>query len=240
MGVTSRRQAEKLIDEGRISVNGQVLKEQGYKVDPENDQVKVNGKLVVSKEPPKVYWMFNKPDMVLTSSKSENGKKCLFDLPAFNKLPFRVFTAGRLDYRTEGLLIVSNDGDFVHKLTHPKYKLPRSYYVLVNGKLTSEQQKQIESGIKLKDGMTLPCKLTTIHGKNLGKSQGTWYSITVYEGRNRLVRRLFEHFDLNVVKLVRYSFGEMTLPESLAPGEYRQLSKQDIANFKKHFNNIES
>ena len=91
-----------LIDEGRISVNGQVLKEQGYKVDPENDQV-VNGKLVVSKEPPKVYWMFNKPDVVLTSSKSENGK--VFDLPAFNKLPFRVFTAGRLDYRTEGYLL---------------------------------------------------------------------------------------------------------------------------------------
>ena len=114
------------------------------------------------------------------------------------------FAAGRLDYRTEGLLILSNDGDFVHKLTHPKYKLPRSYYVLVNGKLDSEQINQIENGIKLKDGMTLPTKLKVIHGKNLGKSQGTWYSITVYEGRNRLVRRLFEHFELNVVKLVRY------------------------------------
>lgn len=240
MGITSRRQAEKWIEDGRISVNGKVLREQGYKLDLENDQVTVDGKLVAVKEPPKVYWLFNKPDMCLTAAKAENDKKCIFDLPAFKKLPFRVFSAGRLDYRTEGLLILSNDGDFVHKLTHPKYKLPRSYYVLVNGKLESDQIRQIESGIKLKDGMTLPTKLKTIHGKNLGKSQGTWYSITVYEGRNRLVRRLFEHFDLNVVKLVRYAFGDLTLPEKLPSGEYRQLSKEEIMKFKKHFNKVES
>ena len=111
---------------------------------------------------------------------------------------------------------------------------------MVNGKLDSEQINQIENGIKLKDGMTLPTKLKVIHGKNLGKSQGTWYSITVYEGRNRLVRRLFEHFDLNVVKLVRYGFGDLTLPEKLNAGEYRQLSKDEILKFKKHFNKVES
>jgi 23S rRNA pseudouridine2605 synthase len=240
MGITSRRQAEKWIEDGRISVNGKVLSEQGYKLDLENDQVTVDGKLVAIKQPPKVYWLFNKPDMYLTAAKSENGKECIFDLPMFRKLPFRVFAAGRLDYRTEGLLILSNDGDFVHKLTHPKYKLPRSYYVLVNGKLDSEQINQIEKGIKLKDGVTLPAKITVIHGKNLGKTQGTWYSITVYEGRNRLVRRLFEHFDLNVVKLVRYAFGDITLPEKLSAGDYKQLSKDDIQKFKNHFNKLES
>ncbi|SME90060.1 23S rRNA pseudouridine2605 synthase [Pseudobacteriovorax antillogorgiicola] len=182
--------------------------------------------------------MLNKPDFYLTSHKGDGGKDTVFDLPVLKNVPFKLNTVGRLDYRTEGLLLLSNDGAFIHHLTHPKYKMPRHYYALVNQKLSKDQEAEIKKGITLDDGKTGLVDIRHAQRMNLGKSQGSWYYLTVHEGRNRLVRRIFEHFDIKVVRLIRFGFGDLRLPEDLKPGEYRQLSSEEIAKLKKESQQI--
>ena len=177
--------------------------------------------------------MVHKPDRYLTSHKRDGDKQTIFELPALNQVPFKLNSVGRLDYRTEGLLLLSNDGDFVHHLTHPKFKVPRYYYALVNKKLTKEQENIIRDGVPLEDGKTGPIEIQHAQSMNLGKSKGSWYYLTVHEGRNRLIRRIFEHFDLKVVRLLRVGFGGLRLPDDLKPGEYRQLASEEIVNLKK-------
>ncbi len=177
--------------------------------------------------------MLNKPDLYLTSHKGDENKQTIFDLPALKYVPFKVNAVGRLDYRTEGLLLLSNDGDFIHRLTHPKFKVPRYYYALVSHKLSAEQLKNVRSGVALSDGKTGPIEIQFAQGMNLGKSTGSWYYLKVHEGRNRLVRRIFEHFDFKVIRLVRAGFGDLRLPDSLASGEYRQLNSAQIKQLKK-------
>lgn len=233
MGICSRREAEAWIAQKKISVNGQVVEELGLKITPGVDQVSVDGRLVENKAPPRVYWLLHKPDKTLTSTKSQGGKATIFDLPSLKSLKFNLSSIGRLDYRTEGLLLLSNDGELVHRLSHPKYKLPRHYYVLTNSKLTAEQEKELRLGLTLEDGPIKKVEIQHAHGQNLGKSKGSWYFVTVFEGRNRLVRRIFEHFDKKVVRLVRYGFGDLKLPETLKPGEYVQLDTAQIHQLKK-------
>ncbi len=191
----------------------------------------VDGRLV-SERPPLVYWMLNKPDLCLTSRAREDGKTTIFELPALRQVKFLLYPVGRLDYRTEGLLLLSNDGELVHRLTHPSFKVPRTYQVLVQKRLTAEDESQIRRGVVLEDGPTQGADLQFIQSTEMGQSRGAWYMITVREGRNRLVRRLFEHLDNKVVRLMRYSYGDLHLPESLKPGEYRQLSSQEIQALK--------
>ncbi len=232
LGVASRREAETWISEGRVSVNGQVVTELGRKIDPESDQVTVDGKLLVAAPPPRVYWMLNKPDEVLTTRNDGFQRTTIYDLPKLKKLPFLVAPVGRLDYRTEGLLLLTNDGELANRLTHPKYQVPRQYHVLITGKLTSEDEQGITRGVELDDGPTGKAELRYAHGKNLGQSRGSWYAVTVFEGRNRLVRRLFEHFGHKVVRLIRVSYGDVRLPEDLIPGEYKQLTSDQIKSLK--------
>ena len=213
----------------KISVNGQIVTDMGVRITPGVDQVSVDGKLVVDKAPPKVYWMLNKPDMVLTSRDSQGtGRETIYDLPRLRKLNFLVSPVGRLDFRTEGLLLLSNDGEFVQRVSHPRYKVPRHYLALIKGKLSDSQLNQLRDGIDLKDGPVKGVKIQYAHGKNLGRSRGSWYFVTVQEGRNRLVRRLFEHFDSEVIRLIRYGIGDLRMPEDLKPGEYLQLSPQQV------------
>lgn len=207
------------------------MKELGTRIDPENDQVTVDGRLVTER-PPLVYWMLNKPDLCLTSRAREEGKTTIYDLPSLRHVKFLLYPVGRLDYRTEGLLLLSNDGELVHRLTHPSFKVPRTYQVLVQKRLTSEEETQLRHGVVLEDGATQGAELQFIQSIDLGQSRGAWYMITVREGRNRLVRRLFEHLNNKVVRLMRYSYGDLHLPESLKPGEYRQLNSQEIHALK--------
>lgn len=233
VGLASRREAERWITEGRIAVNGTVIRELGTKIDPESDQITVNGKLVENKAPPRVYWLLNKPDKVLTARDDQFERDTIYDLPKLRNLPYLVSPVGRLDFRTEGLLLLTNDGELANRLCHPKYKVPRSYYVLSNKKLTDAQRKEMTKGVKLKDGMTLPVEITVGGGMKMGATSGNWYDITVYEGRNRLVRRLFEHFEMTVVRLIRHSFGGIRLPHDLKPSEYVQLNAKQIKGLKK-------
>jgi 23S rRNA pseudouridine2605 synthase len=176
--------------------------------------------------------MLNKPDFCLTSRKGEEGKNTIFELPAFRQLKFLIYPIGRLDYRTEGLLLLSNDGELVHRLTHPSYKVTRSYQVLFNRKLEADEEKAIRQGITLDDGPTQGAELQLLQSVDLGNSRGSWYLIKVKEGRNRLVRRIFESFNGKVVRLVRMAYGDLHLPEDLKPGEYRQLASAEIQNLK--------
>lgn len=232
MGIASRREAETWITEGRIAVNGQRVTEQGTKITPGVDKVEIDGRIVSNEPPPRVYWMLHKPDEVLTTRQDDFQRTTIYDLPVLKKLPFLVAPVGRLDYRTEGLLLLTNDGELANRLCHPKYKVPRFYHVLIAGKLTPEEESAIRSGVRLEDGMTEKTQLSYAEGRNLGASRGSWYRITVYEGRNRLVRRIFEHFNHKVVRLIRVGFGDIVLPEDLKPGEYRQLKSDQIKKLK--------
>lgn len=234
LGLASRREAEEWIKAGRIGLNGEIVRSLGSKVDPSVDQIAVDGLPIAVRTPPRVYWLFHKPDQVMTSRTDGFGRKTIYDLPRLRNLKFLVSPVGRLDYRTEGLLILTNDGELTHRLTHPRYKVPRHYHVLVTGRLSEKEEKQIQEGLQLDDGKTLPCQLRYAHGRNLGASRGSWYTITVYEGRNRLVRRLFEHFNYKVVRLLRVGFGDLRLPEDLSPGEYLQLTSIQVSSLKRY------
>ncbi|HYX36811.1 MAG TPA: pseudouridine synthase [Oligoflexus sp.] len=207
------------------------MKELGTRIDPDQDQVSVDGRLV-SERPPLVYWMLNKPDLCLTSRAREEGKSTIFDLPSLRQVKFLLYPVGRLDYRTEGLLLLSNDGELVHRLTHPSFKVPRTYQVIAHRRLTEEDEAKLRKGITLDDGQTQGVDLHFVQTVDMGQSRGACYMMTVREGRNRLVRRLFEHLDNKVIRLMRYSYGDLHLPESLKPGEYRQLTSQEILSLK--------
>lgn len=232
LGIASRREAEQMLTQGRITINGHVTKELGTKIDPSQDQVVVDGRLIQDTEPPRVYWMLHKPDMHLTSRTPEDGKPTIFQLPSLKSIKFLLYPVGRLDFRTEGLLLLSNDGELVHRLTHPRYKVPRTYQVLAGRRLTAEEEAKLRRGIELEDGPTQGIELQFMQSRELGQSRGAWYLITVKEGRNRLVRRLFESFDIKVVRLIRISYGDITLPDDLRAGEYKQLTSQDIQQLK--------
>jgi 23S rRNA pseudouridine2605 synthase len=229
LGVASRREAEIWITEGRLAVNGKVVTAQGTKVDTESDSISLNGKLVKAKLPPKVYWLLNKPDKILTARSDElTNKPTIYDLPMVAKAKFLVSPVGRLDFRTEGLLLLTNDGDLNYKLCRPEYHVPREYQVLLDGRLTKEEEAEIKKGVVLEDGPTRDVKVVYVHGTNMGLSTGSWYMITVHEGRNRLVRRIFEHFEKRVVRLIRVGFGDIRLPADLPAGQYRQLTNAQV------------
>ena len=233
LGLYSRREAEALLSDGKIRVNGTVVKDLGTKIDPETDRLKVNNKPIVVKEPPKVYWLLHKPDGCLTAAKAQRGKPCIYDLASLAKIPFKVFPVGRLDFNTEGLLLLSNDGELVFRLSHPKFKLPRRYHVLVSRRLVEDEQRTLHQGVKLSDGVVKDVGLRFVTGQSMGKTRGFWYEVTVHEGRNRLVRRLFEHFDIRVLRLIRTGFGDLDLEDELKPGNYRQLKAKEISYLKR-------
>lgn len=232
MGIASRREAERWISEGRISVNGDVVRAPGTKIDPEKDKILLDRKPLQKAQPSLVYWMLNKPDRTLTSRTADKGKVTIYDLPMLRKVPFLVSPVGRLDYRTEGLLLLSNDNALVHRLSHAKYKIPRHYQALVSKRLSREDEAAIRKGIELSDGPVGKVDLKFAHGQELGASRGFWYFVTVYQGRNRIVRRIFESFDTKVIRLLRYGFGELRLPDNLAPGHYLQLNSKQIEELK--------
>ncbi len=231
-GIASRREAERMLLEGRISVNGSVTSELGTKIDPLNDQIRVDGRLLHDAEPPRVYWMLHKPDLCLTSRKGQGDMHTIFELAALKRIKFMLYPVGRLDFRTEGLLLLSNDGELVHRLTHPKFKVPRTYQVLVSRRLSADEEAEMRRGIELEDGKSQGVQLQFLQGKELGNSKGSWYLMTVFEGRNRIVRRMFEHFDIKVVRLIRMAYGEITLPDDMRPGECRQLKSEQIKFLK--------
>lgn len=219
-GIASRRKAEELISEGRVTVNGKTITELGTKVSP-NDKIEVNG-IPVEREHP-VYYLFYKPRAVITSVKDEKGRKVVTDF--FNGVEQRIFPVGRLDYDTSGLLVLTNDGQFANKLMHPRYKIDKVYIAKVKGIPLRETLKKLERGVKLEDGVTAPAKAKL---KSVDRQKQTAIiELTIREGRNRQVRRMLEAVGHSVLKLKREQYGFLTL-DGLRPGEYRELSPHEV------------
>ncbi len=225
-GLASRRKAEELIRQGRVTVNGRVSTEMGLKVDPATDHVKVDGRHL-KPAAPKAYVILNKPKDVLTTLEGAGEE----DRPTVQQLlrgiKQRVFPVGRLDYDTEGLLLLTNDGELAQRLLHPRYHVPKTYLVKVKGVLEDAQIRALETGVRISDGLTGPA-----HAKKVRKTEeNSWIELTIYEGRTHQVKRMLEAVGHPVLKLKRLRFGPLTLG-TLPIGQYRFLTDPEIHRLK--------
>ncbi len=219
-GITSRRASEALITNGQVSVNGVVVTELGSKADPSKDTITVDGKsLKVSEQ--RLYILLNKPPGYITALKDGQGRPLVTDL--LKDVSDRVYPVGRLDYNTEGLLLLTNDGDWANRLMHPRNEIEKEYHVRVRGKVIDQQLKRMADGVELEDGKTAPAVV------NLVKSgeQNDWISVAIHEGRNRQVRRMCEAVSLSVVRLKRIRYGTLALG-TLRAGQFRYLSDTEV------------
>ncbi|WP_143055881.1 pseudouridine synthase [Anaerobranca gottschalkii] len=221
-GVASRRKSEELILEGKVKVNGQVIRELGFKVS-EKDRVEVEGK-VINKKINHVYYLLNKPVGYVTTVSDPQGRKTVMELVPKGK---RVFPVGRLDIMTDGLLLLTDDGQLAYQLTHPKYLVEKEYHVKVKGKVGLDQIEKLEKGIMLEDGLTAPAKAVILKETN-GE---TVISLTIHEGRNRQVRRMMEAIGKKVLKLTRVRYGDLTLA-GVPVGKYRVLTDKEVEKLK--------
>ena len=219
-GVTSRRAAEELIAEGRVRVNGKVVTELGTKADASKDHIKVDGKLI-NPHQPKTYIMLNKPVGFVTTMSDPEGRPTVQDL--LKGVKVRVYPVGRLDYNTEGMLILTNDGDFAFQVTHPKHELPKTYLAKLKGVLDEKQIEMIETGLFLDDGKTAPAKLRKIRKEEAN----SWVELTITEGRKRQVRRMFDRVGRSVIKLKRTKTGNLVLGD-LPEGTFRYLTPIEV------------
>ncbi len=219
-GIASRRASEILIDEGRVEVNGQVVAEQGRRVDPAKDTIRVDG---IRVPPPRrhQYFVLNKPRGVVSTMDDPEGRRTLADyLPRKSQ---RLFHVGRLDTETEGLILLTNDGEFAHRMAHPKFEVPKTYLAEVAGVVEPRTLRRLEKGLRLDDGPVKPDKV-----KIVTRAQNrTMLNITLHEGRNRIVRRMMDSVGHPVDRLARIRIGPVRLGQ-LPVGETRELSRDEL------------
>lgn len=221
-GVTSRRKADRLIESGQVMVNGKRVFEMGTQIDPIRDRVTVEGKPIKLEEE-KVYIMFFKPKNVLTSMEDPEGRPTVADF--FEGVPYRVFPVGRLDWDSEGLLLLTNDGDFANKVMHPKEEIPKVYHVKLNGQPTEQEIRKLLTGVPIIGGRV---KAEEVSRLRRGTSEEkSWYRIVIHEGKNRQIRKMFEKIGYDVEKLQRVAIGGLEL-KNLERGEYMLLSRKSV------------
>ena len=218
-GIGSRRACEKLIVDQRVTVNGRVS-ELGEKVNPETSQIKVDG-LIIGVREDLIYYLLNKPIGVITTSKDPQDRSTVIDLVPSQP---RVFPVGRLDAETEGLLLLTNDGDLAHYLTHPSFGIEKEYLVQVEAKPSRSTIRKLRQGVELDDGVTSPAKVSLVEENIL--------RIVIHEGRNRQVRRMCESLGHPVLRLVRSRIGPI-VDRSHPPGSFRDLTKQELKSIRK-------
>jgi 23S rRNA pseudouridine2605 synthase len=220
-GVSSRRKAEELILAGQVTVNGEVITELGSKADLDRDHIKVNGKLL---HQPKhlVYLALNKPRECVTTVSDPQGRKTVMDL--VKGVKERVYPVGRLDYHSEGLLLMTNDGEFANAITSAKNRVPKTYVVKVNGSMAAEQEQEFRSGVPLHGKRTAPAGL-----KRISSGDNPWYEVKLIEGRQNQIRLMFQFFGLLVERLRRVQIGYLKL--DVKPGEFRHLSIEEVERF---------
>jgi 23S rRNA pseudouridine2605 synthase len=225
-GIASRRKAEELMLAGEVSVNGKVVTELGTKADPDRDHIKVRGKLINPRldKHENIYLLLNKPPGFLTSRSDPGNRPLVIDLlgPYRNK----VHPVGRLDFNTEGLLLLTNDGDFTHLISHAAKEVPKIYEAKVKGKPGAHQIKLLERGVVVGGVRTAPARIRLIEES----ATNAWYEVTLYEGRNQQIRKMFDSIGHSVIKLRRVAIGFLR-NERLKPGQFRLLDKDEIKRF---------
>lgn len=219
-GVASRRASEELIKAGRVKVNGEVVTELGTKVQVGIDKVSVDGK-EVSQEEDYVYLLLNKPEGYVTTASDPQGRPTVYDL--ITDVPQRVFSIGRLDVDTEGLLLLTNDGELAYRLTHPKFAVSKVYHALVTGKPSEEKLERLRNGVQLDDGPTKPCQVKVLRRFN----HKTLLEITISEGRNRQVRRMCQAINNPIIHLERVKIENVELKD-VKRGHYRKLTIEEL------------
>ena len=223
-GVASRRQAEKIILEGRVTVNGSVVSELGSKADLDRDHIKVDGRLIHA---PRhlVYLALNKPNNTVTTVTDPQGRATVMDL--LRGVKERVYPVGRLDYHSEGLLLLTNDGEVANAVMSAATHLPKTYLVKVNGTLTAGQEETFRQGVPLSGRRTEPAGL-----RLLRSADNPWYEVKLVEGRNQQIRLMFKHLGFLVEKLKRVRIGPLELGP-LKPGAFRHLSIEEVRKLKR-------
>ena len=219
-GIASRRKAEEMIQQGRVKVNGQTVKEMGVKVSTQ-DRIEVDGHEINKEE--KVYYLLNKPKRTICSVSDDKERDTVVDIIDCKE---RIFPVGRLDYETTGLLLLTNDGEFANGLMHPRNHIRKTYEVAVKGVLTDGMCALLEKGIELEDGKTLPAEVFVLQRSE--KKNKTVLQITIQEGRNRQVRRMMEFFNCEVTRLNRIQYAFLDLG-NLRQGQYRKLRMFEVS-----------
>jgi 23S rRNA pseudouridine2605 synthase len=231
-GIASRRKAEELIRDGRVTVNGRTVRELGSKADPAKDHVKVNGRLIRT-EAPKTHLILNKPRGVMTTLSDPQGRTTVRDfLPGVRT---RVFPVGRLDYESEGLLFLTNDGDLAYRMMHPRHEIPRTYLVKVKGVLSDAELSRLRKGVTLPGGRAGSCRIEKLRKT----AANSWVEVVLFEGQNRQVRRMMEKLGHTVLKLKRVRYASLELGD-LPPGKYRYLSDAELAGLKAYLRRREN
>ena len=223
-GVSSRRQAEKLMVEGRVTVNGATVTELGTKADLERDHIKVDGRLIRAPKR-QVYLAMHKPNNTVTTVTDPEGRATVMDL--LHGVKERVYPVGRLDYHSEGLLLFTNDGELANSIMSAATHLPKTYLVKVTGELTTEQAQRFRDGVPLSGRRTLPAGLKLVHS-----ATNPWYEVRLVEGRNNQIRLMFKHFGKLVEKLKRVRIGPIELGP-LKPGAIRHLTDEEVQKLKR-------
>jgi 23S rRNA pseudouridine2605 synthase len=223
-GIASRREAERMVAEGRVSVNGKVVRTLGFKADPSKDYIKADGRRLAPFEP-KVILILNKPRGYLSTVKDPKGRPTVLDL--LKDMKWRIYPIGRLDFDAEGLLLLTNDGDLAHLLSHPRFSIPKTYWVKVAGVPEEKKLMWLKRGVMLEDGRAkaVSCSLIRQREKN------SWVRVVVTEGRNHLVKRMFSAVGHTVLKLKRTEYGPIQLGD-LAFGQFRYLTQAEMEKLR--------
>ena len=214
-GVASRRACEALIDEGRVKVNGKIVKTQGVKIDPINTKVEVDNELINATNT-KTYLAFNKPVGILSTMSDPEGRPSLQDF--FGSWPDRLFHVGRLDKESEGLIILTNDGQWAHEFTHPSFGVEKTYLVQSEEPISRSAFQNLIEGVELEDGLAKPISVAR---------RGAMIEVVIHEGRNQIVRRMFDALGYPVERLIRTAIGSIKLGE-LPPGKWRSLNSVEL------------
>ena len=224
-GIASRREAERMVLEGRVSVNGKIVGKLGFKADPSKDHIKVDGRKLTHFEP-RVILLLNKPRGYLSTVKDPKGRPTIMDL--LKNVHWRIYPVGRLDFDAEGLLLLTNDGDLAHLLSHPSFSVPKTYLVKVAGVPEEKKLIRLKRGVMLEDGeaKAVSCSLVRLREKN------GWVRLVVTEGRNRLVKRMFSAIGHTVLKLKRVEYGPIQLGD-LPFGQFRYLTSEEMEELKR-------
>lgn len=220
-GVASRRKCEEYILDGRVKINGKTVKELGVKIIPNKDIVEMDGKII--KKENKVYILLNKPVGYVTTVSDEKERKTVMEL--LEGVNEKVVPVGRLDMYTSGLLLLSNDGDFIYKVTHPKHETTKTYIVKTRGVPTEKDLEKLRNGVKIEEYITSPAKVELLLKDNTNNIARIW--IQIHEGRNRQVRKMCEAIGLSVIALKREGVGNLTC-EGLKHGEWRYLTDDEV------------